>query len=101
MNRSELMSRIRSKWTKPEVRYQIEHPKATRGDWLPFRPDFLIGGDKGDKSFRCVFIDGDFWHCLGPIKFASLSEFWQAKLVHNLCRDRSREAFYGDYLEVL
>lgn len=100
MSRSQIMSRIRSRGTGPEVRYQNDHPGAVvHPSWLPFNPDFAFDG-------KAVFVDSDFWHCTGRIDFVRLSGFWQEKLVKNLCRDLAREAFYGaqpemDLIEVI
>jgi G:T-mismatch repair DNA endonuclease (very short patch repair protein) len=86
------MSRIKSKWTKPEVQFLIDHASdaslVIHPDYLPFKPDFILGGEP-------VFIDGEFWHCQGKINWTKLSEFWQDKLLKNLARDLSREVFWG------
>lgn len=94
LSRSELMRRIKSRDTKPEVAFAAEHPEAVvHPAWLPFHPDFAESG-------KVVFIDSDFWHCTGRINFLRLSPFWQEKLVRNLCRDLAREAFYGAFDEM-
>lgn len=91
LTRSEIMSRIRSRGTRPELEFQRLHPSAVpHPDWLPYHPDFLLGG-------RVYYVDSGFWHLDGVRagKFAAMSEFWQTKLVLNYCRDLAREAFYG------
>ncbi len=84
------MSRIKSKGTRPELDFQIANPEAIgHPPNFPFHPDFLLGG-------KVVFIDSDFWHCVGKINWTRLSEFWQDKLLRNLARDLSRESFYRE-----
>ncbi|WP_257667300.1 very short patch repair endonuclease [Parapedobacter tibetensis] len=90
--RSYIMSRIRSKDTKPElllrkalwaqgIRYRT-HSKD-----LPGRPDVVI------KKYRlAIFIDGEFWHghqwekTKGRIR--SNKDFWVAKIERNMARDK-------------
>jgi len=91
--RSEIMSRIRSKWTKPErvvhnhlkgwkIRHKM-HPK------LPGRPDVFIR-----ESNTVVFIDGCFWH--GCRKHSKLPKprkgYWGPKIAGNAERDRKNRA---------
>ena len=90
--RSRCMSRIQGKHTKPEVllrktlwasglRYRL-HTK------LPGRPDIVFS-----KAKVVVFIDGCFWHRC-PIHGAmpkTNREFWKAKLLGNVKRDRKNE----------
>jgi len=89
--RSELMSRIRSEWTKWERTFYGEHPDAVpHPDWLPFRPDFLLKG-------RPVFLDSSFWHgFMKKRQFDRLDGWWQDKIIKNICRDLSRNFFYSD-----
>lgn len=96
--RSKVMSKIRSKDTKPElalmvmldelgIEYEYQ-PKMTG------RPDFLVGNS-------AVFVDGSFWHCNIPLlKFLRLPFFWKKKLLKNRVRDvrtnfRLRRAGYS------
>ena len=86
--RSEIMSKIRYKNTKPELRirkhlwnngyrYRI-HAN------IPGKPDIVFLGKK-----LAVFIDGCFWHKC-PIcykKPASNTEYWENKIVYNLEKD--------------
>ena len=87
--RSQLMSKIRSKNTQPEVLLrQYLWAKGVRG-WrlhkkLPGRPDLYFGPKK-----VAVFIDGCFWHkcpeCYRAPK--SNKRFWNAKIRRNIARD--------------
>jgi DNA mismatch endonuclease (patch repair protein) len=88
--RSEIMARIRSKDTGPEREFQRLHPEAVpHPDWLPYRPDFLLGG-------RAVFVDSGFWHGGMPLgRWAALPEWWKEKLFRNVVRDACRCAFYS------
>lgn len=93
--RSERMSRIRSKNTAPELavrqalfalgyRYQL-HRKD-----LPGKPDLVFPSRK-----KIVFVHGCFWHAHGGCKVANLpksrTEFWQAKFQRNIERDKVNE----------
>jgi DNA mismatch endonuclease (patch repair protein) len=90
ISRSENMSRIRGKNTKPELifrsalwaaglRYRL-HAKTPVG-----RPDVVFPGPR-----VAVFIDGGFWHGCPEhyVRPRSRDEFWSAKLDENLSRDR-------------
>ena len=94
LTRSEIMSRIRSKGTRQERGFQLKVPGAVpHPDWLPFRPDFLLPGIR-----KAVFLDSDFWHLTGvkASSFDRMSDFWQAKLIRNYCRDLARDSFYPE-----
>jgi len=85
--RSYVMSRIRSKDTKIELRMVdllkqnkikfVRHPK------LLGTPDFLVG----DKTL--VFCDGDFWHG-HDYKNGRVppQKFWREKIERNMQRDK-------------
>lgn len=90
--RSERMSRIRSKNTRPELvvrqalfslgyRYQLH-----RSD-LPGKPDIVFPSRK-----KVLFVHGCFWHAHQHCKVANLpksrTEFWQAKFQRNVERDK-------------
>ena len=96
--RSYVMSRIRSKNTKPELlmrdllsqsglRFKM-HPK------LPGTPDFLVEGR------IAVFVNGDFWHGWdyrnGRVP---RQKYWRAKIENNMARDRrvQRQLRYRGY----
>lgn len=88
--RSEVMSRIRPKGTKPEMKvfrylrkekiYFQKHYKRAKGS-----PDIAIPSKK-----IAIFIDGDFWH---GYKFDEWKEnlpkvYWQDKIQANVNRDK-------------
>jgi DNA mismatch endonuclease (patch repair protein) len=90
--RSELMSRIRAKDTKPEIavrsvahalgfRFRLHH----RG--LPGRPDLVF-----PRLRKVVFVHGCFWHRHPRCQFAyapkSNTKFWRQKFSANVRRDR-------------
>lgn len=90
--RSKLMSKIRSKNTKPEVifrkalwaegfRYRLNVKT------LPGSPDIVI-----QKFKIVVFVDGDFWHGynwdIKKTKIKSNTEYWIKKIERNMERDR-------------
>ena len=94
--RSEVMSHIRSKNTKPEMvvrrhlhalgfRYRLHSPK------LPGHPDIVL-----PKWHTVIFVNGCFWHRHQGCKAASTPksnvEFWQAKFTRNVERDRHEHA---------
>lgn len=90
--RSQRMSRIRNKGTKPELalrklvfslgfRYRLNQSK------LPGKPDLVFPGCK-----KVIFIHGCFWHRHESCKKArwpkSRLEFWKPKLEGNFLRDQ-------------
>ncbi len=94
--RSEMMSKIRGKNTKPEllfrktlwkkgVRYRINNKK------LPGKPDISI-----QKYKLAVFIDGEFWHGYNWSEkketLKSNRGFWIPKIERNMQRDREVNA---------
>lgn len=90
--RSEVMSRIRSRDTKPELivrswlhrqgfRFRL-HDKS-----LPGTPDIVL------KKYKTViFVHGCFWHQHKDCKYAAMPktrrDFWRIKLAANVSRDR-------------
>lgn len=88
--RSEIMSKIRSTRTKPELLLKevldslpfviVYQPRA------PFRPDFIVAG-----KLEAIFCDGDFWHGYLPVP---LDPFWVHKISRNIMRDREANDFY-------
>lgn len=90
--RSELMSRVRSKNTKPEILVRSRLHKAgyrfrLHDTGLPGSPDIIL------KRHRAVvFVNGCFWHghdCRKASLPKSNQSFWQAKISRN--RDRDQE----------
>lgn len=94
LTRSEIMSRIRSKGTKPEVAVQqaasrLGIPHHRNWPWLPGKPDLYL-----KKRGILVFVDGCFWHGL-PCHYRrpkTNQAFWDAKIARNRARDRSTDA---------
>ena len=92
--RSELMSRIRSTDTKPEMavrrmlfgagyRYQI-HCKD-----LPGKPDLVFRSRK-----KVIFVHGCYWHrhgCSRTYNPKSRTEFWNEKFARNMQRDQKNQ----------
>ncbi|MES2543729.1 MAG: very short patch repair endonuclease [Bacteroidota bacterium] len=89
--RSKIMSKIRSKNTKPELlfrkalwktgfRYRVHHSK------LPGKPDL-----SNKKPKLAIFIDGEFWHGRNweekKPKIKTNKEFWISKIERNRQRD--------------
>ena len=96
--RSELMSRIRSKDTKPEMRVrQLVHGMGYRyrlhASELPGRPDLVFRPRR-----KVVFVHGCFWHrhegCSRNRipKSPERRGFWRDKLNGNARRDRLNQA---------
>jgi DNA mismatch endonuclease (patch repair protein) len=93
--RSQLMSRVKQKDTKPELvlrkalhaaglRYVL-HPRA-----LPGRPDIV-----SPKYRTVVFVHGCFWHghdCPAGSAPSSNTEYWTLKIAANRERDRRKES---------
>jgi len=90
--RSRMMSRIRTKGTRPEIAVRRAlfaagfRFRLHRRD-LPGAPDVVLPGRK-----VVVFVHGCFWHMHPGCKYAKLPatrpEFWKAKLEGNAARDR-------------
>lgn len=91
--RHRTMSRIRSKETKPEVRFRkaLWHLGLRyRKNWnkLPGSPDIALTRQK-----IAIFVDGDFWHARNHQEHpgeqvASNREYWQQHLARNVERDK-------------
>ncbi|WP_423598655.1 very short patch repair endonuclease [Roseateles sp. MS654] len=90
--RSERMSRIRGRDTKPEmVLRKLLHGQGLRyrlhGAALPGRPDLVLVRHKA-----VVFVHGCFWHrhhgCNIATTPKSNTEFWLRKFERNVARDQ-------------
>ena len=92
LSRSEQMSRIRGKDTKPELLLRRELWR--RG--LRYRLGFRTQASRPDLVFRrqqvAVFIDGCFWHGCPEhyVPPRSRRDFWEEKLRTNVDRDRQQ-----------
>lgn len=88
--RSEVMSNIKAKNTKPELIvfeylnsqkiYYQKHYKRAVGS-----PDVALPRKK-----KALFIDGDFWHGRNDDSLKKKSEFWQSKIENNKRRDKAQ-----------
>lgn len=89
--RSELMSRIRSKDTEPEMTVRrllhgLGYRYVLHDRRLPGTPDLVFPSRR-----KVVFVHGCFWHghdCGRGFKPATNAEFWAAKIDGNMARDR-------------
>lgn len=87
--RSEVMSRIRGKWTKQERSFYEEHPEADPHPKLPYSPDFLLDG-------RAVFLDSSFWHGhVSKDSYEGMTPYWKDKLLRNIIRDECADSFWS------
>jgi len=88
--RSYIMSRIRSRDTKPELQLRkFLYARGMRGyrirNKLPGSPDIVF-----TKQKVAIFVDGCFWHGC-PLCYRqpqNNAEFWTKKLTNNVLRDR-------------
>lgn len=89
--RSDLMSKIRSKGTKFELEFINILQSSTRKKFrtnvkeLKGKPDIVF-----DKVKLCVFLDSDFWHGWQYPRWKHLlkNQFWKDKIEMNRKRDR-------------
>ena len=91
--RSQLMSKIRSKETKPEIKLRkalwnlgLRYRKNVKK--LPGTPDIVI------SKFRLIiFVDGEFWHGYNwekkKLELKTNRGFWIPKIERNIQRDKS------------
>ena len=88
--RSEIMSGIRSKWTKPEVfAHNVLKGNRVRHEMHPRiagNPDILIR-----DTNTVIFIDGCFWHgCPRHYREPKTNRgYWLPKIEGNIRRDRT------------
>ena len=94
--RSEMMARIRSKDTTPEMRVRrLVHGMGYRyrlhAPELPGRPDLIFRPRR-----KAIFVHGCFWHRHGGCPSNRIPQtrrsYWQSKLDGNVQRDRQNEA---------
>lgn len=89
--RSALMSRIRSKDTKPELivrrlLHGLGYRYVLHDARLPGRPDLVFPSRR-----KVIFVHGCFWHghsCPRGFTAKSNAQFWAAKIAGNKQRDR-------------
>lgn len=91
--RSEIMSLIRSKNTKPELLFFKLLSSAFHKKGYRYRKHYKVHG-KPDAVFVsrkiALFIDGNFWHGYKfSIETTRLAPgFWQEKIMRNMARDK-------------
>jgi DNA mismatch endonuclease, patch repair protein len=94
--RSEVMSRIRSKNTKPElvvrsILHRMGYRFRLHRKDLPGKPDIVLA-----KHRTAIFVNGCFWHlhdgCSGGRYPKSRKTFWLKKLNGNKARDKRNYA---------
>ncbi|VVB76010.1 DNA mismatch endonuclease Vsr [uncultured archaeon] len=87
--RSFNMSRIKSKWTRPEVvvhkfliKNKIKHKMHPK---INGHPDLILKGTK-----TAIFVNGCFWHkCKKCFKWPKSNlAYWKPKIMGNVKRDR-------------
>ena len=90
--RSEIMARIRTTGTKPELLVrQVTHSLGYRfrlyRKGLPGKPDLVF-----PRYGKVIFVHGCFWHghrhCAKAKRPATNSAFWEQKLSRNMERDQ-------------
>lgn len=91
--RSQIMSRVSGKNTKPEIAVRsLLHKlgfrfRLHRTD-LPGKPDITLS-----KHKKVIFVHGCFWHghadCLRSKRPTTNEEFWRQKLDKNIERDKA------------
>jgi DNA mismatch endonuclease (patch repair protein) len=96
--RSEIMSKIRSKWTKPERRlhglFKAQHIRHRMHPNLTGHPDMLMLDGK-----IAIFIQGCFWHgCPKHFRAPKTNvKFWRDKIAGNIRRhNRNRRILEGE-----
>ena len=90
--RSQMMSSIKNKNTKPEIIVR----KIIFDLGFRYRLNQKIGNTKPDLVLKkwntCIFVHGCFWHQHHNCKISSLpksnKEFWEKKLRSNIDRDK-------------
>ena len=88
--RSQMMSRVRSVDTKPEMRLR----RRLWAEGLRYRVNMKTPVGRPDLVFKgprvAVFVDGCFWHGCPDhyVRPRSSSDFWSRKLAENVARDR-------------
>lgn len=90
--RSEIMSHIKGKDTKPEklvrsLLHRMGYRFRLHVDSLTGKPDIVLPRHK-----KVIFVNGCFWHghknCKRASRPQSNAEFWNQKIESNIARDR-------------
>lgn len=93
--RSKIMSRVRSKDTKPEMivrrlAHRLGYRFRLHSKHLPGHPDLVFASRR-----KVIFVHGCFWHrhdCSAAALPTSNREYWQAKQNRNAKRDKRSAA---------
>jgi DNA mismatch endonuclease (patch repair protein) len=94
--RSQIMSKIKGKDTKPEkvvrsLLHQMGYRFRLHRRDLPGNPDIVL-----PKYKKVIFVHGCFWHghenCLRAKRPSTNKKFWNEKLSKNIERDRRNQA---------
>jgi DNA mismatch endonuclease (patch repair protein) len=95
--RSALMSRVRTRDTKPELILRRGLWAAGLRGWrchrrdLPGRPDLAFG-----RHQIAIFVDGAFWHGHPEHYRGQSGPFWDKKIATNKARDRRVDKELGE-----
>lgn len=89
--RSEVMSRIKSKGTTPElivrkIAFGLGYRYRLNSSSLPGKPDLIF-----PRFHKVIFVHGCFWHqhsCGRGEKPRSNRRYWEQKLARNVFRDK-------------
>ncbi len=93
--RSEVMSKVRAKNTKPELKvrkalYQMGYRFRLHRKDLPGKPDICL-----PKHKTVILVHGCFWHGHNNCKNARVPKsnmpYWTAKLNSNIARDKTHK----------
>ena len=93
--RSEIMSKVRGRDTKPEMRvrrrlHALGYRYRLQAKELPGRPDIVFRPRR-----KAIFVHGCFWHRHEGCRYASTpktrTEFWEEKFRQNIERDDRNE----------
>ncbi|HEU0122956.1 MAG TPA: DNA mismatch endonuclease Vsr [Bryobacteraceae bacterium] len=96
--RSEIMRRVRSKSTGPELTvrslvHRLGYRFRLHRKDLPGSPDLVF-----PRFRKVIFVHGCFWHqhhCPRAVRPQSRSDYWNRKLDGNLRRDRKNKRLLG------
>ncbi len=98
--RSRIMSRVRGKDTKPELRLRRAlHRAGYRYSLHKYFPEIRCRPDITMVSRRTViFVDGCFWHkCPEHFRMPESNvEYWGPKLARNVERDREKDEWFEE-----
>jgi DNA mismatch endonuclease (patch repair protein) len=91
-SRSEMMSNVRARDTKLELKVRdildsLGYTYSVHDNTLPGKPDIIL-----QEKRIVIFVNGCFWHqhdCKkGKVKPKTNTEFWNEKLARNMERDQ-------------